>query len=106
MGLELLEVHFRTLSSTDKLPSFFVKIVSEGRRQENYDSPTDVLPRKINLFFSEGRRQEKILYLPTSSRAVLSLYAGRRQDNKHYRSQFNVCLRAISPLVSTLFLPG
>ena len=88
MGLELFEAHF--------FDTFFRRIkkflqigwksrikFSVGRRQKKYETPTDVLPRKIILLFSEGRQQEKILYLPTSSRAELSLYAGRRQDNKH-----------------------
>ena len=42
----------------------FVKIVSEGRRQEKYESPADVLPRNFIYLFSEGRRQEKIITCP------------------------------------------
>ena len=52
MGLELFEVHFMTLLSTDHKFSYnlwliFAEVFLEGRQQVKYVSPADVLPRKV-----------------------------------------------------------
>ena len=89
MGLELFEVHFMTLLSTDHIFSHnlpnFCKYFLEGLRQEKYASAADVLPRKIIRHFSEGRRQDFSIDLkvfPNLSENFRNYFLGRTSAGK------------------------